>query len=331
VTFTAEIDDWLVQHEDCAADDVAARRSVVVVFLEELARRLARDGCGLQLSDESLPTYVQRLWTAIQCHVPESPPSGLCLEDIVQRIEAGRLAHRQTDANVLEDVVLAQALELGEAEAAEMFEHKYSGYIQAVAAKTGGPAAVDAVENLAADLILPREVRPARLATYRGRTSLKSWLRTVVVNQAMAFKRDSHEVTGGALPEEPSEMDQIEVAQDRQCEELLRPAFRSAVGAVSAEDRVLLKMLLLDGVPQNQLAESLGIAPGTLTRRKQRAAEGIWAKIREFGNRSARPQAVHDCLERTIACESRELQLRLADMLAGEIVRDESTDCEEAD
>lgn len=130
---------------------------------------------------------------------------------------------------------------------------------------------------------------------------------------------------------EASAVDQIEVAQDRQCEDLLRPAFRSAVAAVPTEDRVLLKMLLLDGVPQNQLAESLGIAPGTLTRRKQRAAEGIWTEIREFGNRSARPQAVHDCLERTIARESRELQLRLADVLASEIIRDGSNSCEEAD
>lgn len=196
MTFAAEINDWLTQHEKCASADVSARRSVVIAFLTDLARRLAEGVCGLSLPDENVDTYVQRLWAAIRCHVPEGQPSGVRLEDIVQRIEDGRLAHRQIDANVLEDVVLAQALELGEAEAAEMFEHKYSGYIQAVAAKTGGPAAVDAVENLAADLILPREGRPARLAIYRGRTSLKSWLRTVMVNQAMAFRRDSHEVTG---------------------------------------------------------------------------------------------------------------------------------------
>ncbi|MBN2291345.1 MAG: hypothetical protein JXM70_02905, partial [Pirellulales bacterium] len=333
MSLLADIDEWLAHYEHCSSRDIDTRRTVVVAFLEGLVRRLANEVCGLQLANDSvsIDKYVQRLWVAIRCHLPQCSDLNIHLEEEVQLIERGRLAQRQVDANVLADVVLVQALEFGETEAAEMFEQTYSTYIRAVAAKIGGPTAVDAVDNLVADLILPRTNRPTRLATYHGKTPLKSWLRTVVVNRVMALKRDSHEITGDTLPEAVSAGDLASIVLDRQCEEMLQPAFRSAVESVTTEDRVLLKMLVLDGVPQKQMANSMGIDPGTITRRKQKAAAGILSQIREFGVRSERPQAIRDCLERIIARESRELQMRLANVLAEEIGKDGPNDCEEAD
>jgi hypothetical protein len=104
-----------------------------------------------------------------------------------------------------------------------------------------------------------------------------------------------------------------------ECEEKLAPAFAGAVGELPLEDRVLLKLSILDGVPQKQLAAAYGIDPGNLTRRKQRAAAALLAKIRQIGVAAAAPTAVRECLELLLAGESRTLQLRLAGLLAGQI------------
>ena len=47
-------------------------------------------------------------------------------------------------------------------------------------------------------------------------------------------------------------------------------------GRLEAEDRPLIKMLLIDDVPQKELAESLGIHSGNLTRCKQRITAAVW-------------------------------------------------------
>jgi hypothetical protein len=104
-----------------------------------------------------------------------------------------------------------------------------------------------------------------------------------------------------------------------ECEEKLAPAFEKAVGEIPLEDRVLLKMLILDGVPQKELATAFGVDSGTLTRRRQRAGANLMSKIRQIGATKEEPTAVRECLELLLAGESRQLQLRLASLLAVEI------------
>jgi len=98
--------------------------------------------------------------------------------EVVRRLEAGQLGYREFTANVLQDVALAQAMEQGENRAAEMFDSDYMPVVRRVAQQAGGSRAVD---NLVAELILPRGDRPPKIALFQGRTPLASWLRSNVV------------------------------------------------------------------------------------------------------------------------------------------------------
>jgi RNA polymerase sigma factor (sigma-70 family) len=178
---------------------------------------------------------------------------------------------------------------------------------------------VDAVENLAADLVLPRQGRPPKIATFRGLTPLKSWLRSVVTNRCVSLLRGRHEVSMNETHEIMGSDTVTSAVAAVECEEKLAPAFQKAVSELSLEDRVLLKMLVLDGVPQKELAVAYGVDSGTLTRRRQRAGATLLTKIRQIGITKKEPTAVRECLELLLAGESRQLQLRLASLLAVEI------------
>jgi RNA polymerase sigma factor (sigma-70 family) len=239
----------------------------------------------------------------------------------VSDLESGHLYYGLVDANVLEDVVVSQGLELKRNEAVREFERCYMPHVRIQAEQFAGARGVDAVDNLAADLIMPRGERPAKIATFRGLTPLKSWLRSVVVNRCVSLHRarqmvsmtDSHDIMASDTV--------TSVVASIECEEKLTPAFSAAVHELPLEDRVLLKLSILDGVPQKQLAAAYGIDPGNLTRRKQRAAANLLVKIRQIGVAANAPTAVRECLELLLAGESKQLQLRLAGLLAVGIVK----------
>jgi RNA polymerase sigma factor (sigma-70 family) len=279
-------------------------------------------GIRIRSDDARLELYAARLWKTIDLQAQRKHMELKSLPDVrgfVSELERGQLYYGQVEANVLNDVVVAQGLELRTNEAAHEFERCYMPHARAQAHQFAGSRGVDAVENLAADLVLPRNARPPKIATYRGLTPLKSWLRSVVINRCTSLHRmrqdvsmnESHEIMGSDTV--TSAVAAVE------CEEKLAPAFETAVAKLALEDRVLLKMLILDGVPQKELATAYGVDSGTLTRRRQRAGANLLAKIRQIGTTQDEPTAVRECLELLLAGDSRQLQLRLASLLAVEI------------
>ena len=98
--------------------------------------------------------------------------------------------------------------------------------------------------------------------------------------------------------------------------QLLQPLLSKAIGKLDPEDRVLIKMLLMDEVPQKQLADSFGIHSGNLTRRKQRIAGGIWQSVQQLAQATARPKRVEECLQLAPAGPDRELKQRLGQVLS---------------
>ncbi len=190
----------------------------------------------------------------------------MAFAQLAARLEAGDLGYERSSANVLLEITLAQALELRNQEAALMFETEYIPFVTSIARRLGGQRAVDVFDNFTAELILPRADSSPRISGYHGRTSLRSWLRAVVANLWVSRQRKREAVTLNVLPE-PEVADPTATLDHRPCVQLLRPLFRQAVGQLEAEDRLLIKMLLIDEVPQKELAESLGIHSGNLTRR----------------------------------------------------------------
>jgi RNA polymerase sigma factor (sigma-70 family) len=216
-----------------------------------------------------------------------------------------------THRTLLEEVVLAQALESREPVAARTFDQEYMPRVKAVAARMSGPQGLDAIENFAAELIMPREGRPPRIAGYQGRTSLLGWLKAVVANCLVSRARRRDFERGNEL-DDFADPRPVTANNTTDCEGFLRPVFRQAVDRLSGEDRLLIKLLLIDEVPQKQIACCLGIHSGNITRRHQRITSAIWAHVRE-ANGQTRYQ---ECLESVLAGDDRDLGQTLGATLA---------------
>ncbi|MEO0531790.1 MAG: hypothetical protein AAF266_14620 [Planctomycetota bacterium] len=288
-----------------------------------MARRVAYETLGLGLSEDAGGGYTARLWGALQTHIAKrklTPTSVAEIEDLIGRLEEGELHYGRVRENVVADVIVAYGLEQHENRAAETFQKDYMPIVRYHANRFAGQRGVDAVENLAADLVLPREGRPPKIATYRGLTPMKAWLRSVVVNRCVGAHRKQRETNLGDTASDTvamaTEDTVIGTAQATDCEQKLAPTFRDAVGKIPTEDRVLLKMLILDGVSQKALAKTHGVDSGTLTRRRQKAAGRLLQEIHTIGRSGEKSGPVNECLELLLAGNVADLQTRLATLLA---------------
>ncbi|MEM6330916.1 MAG: hypothetical protein AAF790_11785, partial [Planctomycetota bacterium] len=268
-------------------------------------------GGELTEGDPAADGYTARMWSAVLLHLQKQEVVTNSVDEVlafIAGLEAGRLHYGTIAENVIEDVMVAQGLQLHDNRAARAFQQNYMPRATQHAQRFGGARGVDAVENLAAELVLPRKDRPPKIATYRGLTPLRSWLRSVVVNQCVSTHRGKKEVNLSETYDAAGGDTVTTSAFAVECEVKLAPAFRSAVEALPLEDRVLLKMLILDGASQKAMAASLGVNSGTLTRRKQKAAAGLLARVKEIGTAPDAHASVRECLELLLAGDVAALQ-----------------------
>jgi len=308
------IPDWLKQAKK-SPDLTTLREELTMRICPHLQESLGRPWFP---SGDADP-YLRRAWSCVEYHERRFAET-VCqsLTMVLDRLESGDLGYDRPQSNVLRDVCFAQALELKENAAAERFECDEMPRLRRIAQRVAGQRGVDVVDNFLAELILPRASRPARIASYQGKTSLQSWLAAVVSNFCMGKARARRE-TAQSDEVEPVAFPGIAIesrADATGCFDLLKPLLHQAVESVDAEDRLLLKMLILDEVPQQNVARALGIHSGNVTRRRQRAAERIWQQVQCQSNESHRGSRVRGCLELVLAGEDRELSMALGDVLA---------------
>lgn len=316
--FLAEATDWIGTQEECANAERQACLERVAERLEKLARQQyeqVNDRVGPD--KQTVDIYAKRVWICLEYHWKRlANEKRITFEDVVKQLQPAETDDETPPDSILRDVVLAQSLELGETGAAERFETEYMPVVRAMARRTGGQRAMDAVENFAADLILTRGDRPARIAKYQGRTFLKSWLRTVVVNFCVSGFRKQREVHPETLPELAIAENTTAPSDHSHCEGLLRPIFMQSVKTLDSEDRLLVTMLVLDDVPQRELARAMGIDSGNVTRRRQKIMAAIWNRVNELAAEQNEERSLTDCLDLILAGESRELRESLAELLA---------------
>jgi len=315
--------DWIALQEGRQGDLAGDVVDQIATELQAVARRFVEEVTGKRLpaGDSGLLPYVQRIWNCVEIHWRRFAEAGpIQLSEVISRLELGQLGHDSNiTCNVLRDVVLAQAMELLEEKAAVMFENDYMPNVRIIAQRTGGAGAVEMFGNLAADLILPREGKPPRIAGYRGKAALVSWLRTAVVRDWISHKRKKAErasETAGELVAQDEKSDGFDVAP---CEQLLRPIFVQAVASLNTDDRVILKLLILDNVPQQELARRLGIHSGNLTRRRQKAAAHVLQQVQQLSSSGPQARQAGECLELLLTDGQLELKQRLAEVLTAQI------------
>ena len=247
------------------------------------------------------------------------------LDEVIALVTSGRLSYGRYEADVVRDVTLAEGYLQKDPAAARRFVAEFGGVITAEARRCGGPRAEQELEGFEAQLLLPREGRPPRLALYAGHTPLREWLRQVVRHEWASIMRQSarHELGwdgngGGDSDSRESAPPPESVVQDHECLELLRPIFTQAAGAIPVEEAVLLRMVMLDGVPQNQVARLRDVNKSTITRQVQRAISTVLGVFRSLAERSGPGPRFENCLHWLLA-ESPEGRLVLADHLADSV------------
>lgn len=311
-----ELAAWIGGQEGRSIDnDQDCWRHVTDRF-EQLVDRYTQHVMGDSIVDDSIRQnlYRRRLWNCLEHHWRlAAKVRPMSFSELTSQLEGD-----SRPLNLFDDVVLAQALELREARAAELFEIEYMPSVRSIARRAGGDAALDLVENLAADLILPRGDRPPRIAGYQGRTRLAAWLKAVVINLWITQARRKKPTSLAVIYDLPAS-ENVASNDDEDCGRLLPPLLASAVGRLSESDRVLLKMLVLDGAPQHALAAAYGVNSGTLTRRRQRAELAIWQGVQELSVARGQQRRANQCLEFALAGESWELRERLAEILAANV------------
>lgn len=310
---------------DPSVKSVSGQKLELNPSADHIADRLV-DCCGTYVAEftgkawsatENQPAYLSRLLACVDHHAQRLSIAEEDFELLLNRLVNGDLGYPRMQSNVLRDLCFAQALELKEAEAAVHFEREWMPFVRRIAMRTSPRRGEELVENFQADLILPRENSPARIAGYSGKTSFKSWLIPVVSNYCLSCLR-GRKPTSLETEFDPPERQTGDVnsLESVPCEQALSPVFHQAVSDVPLADRGLLKFLILDEIPQADLARTLGIHSGNVTRRRQQAAAKIWQGIREVIDAHERSRQLRSCLDLILTGEDREMRQKLGEALA---------------
>lgn len=127
------------------------------------------------------------------------------------------------------------------------------------------------------------------IQTFRGHSSLRTWIYRIVVNQARNRQRwwrrrhraqqvslDQHIQDHGDLPE------QIDSGPDRLVsQKQLAERIRVALDRLPFDQKTAIVLREIDGLSYDEIGFSLGIAVGTVKSRLARAREGLRAQLRD--------------------------------------------------
>jgi len=111
----------------------------------------------------------------------------------------------------------------------------------------------------------------ARSAQWQAGTRLDSWLFRIVKNAWVDEVRSRIRRDRVFAPEEEGEHVGDEFAEAHQ----QRMAIRKAMSLLSEDHRMVIGLVLVDGLPYKEAAQVLGIPMGTLTSRLARAREAL--------------------------------------------------------
>jgi RNA polymerase sigma-70 factor len=181
----------------------------------------------------------------------------------------------------LDDLYLADACCRGEDEAWRECRERYFGYLHDFAKRfVHERSAADVADQVIADLW-----QRGRLAQYDGRSSLKTWLGTVVAHAAINAGKVERRIaaldTGSSEPPALA----IDTVEDEETRRLFATLVRRALDELDAENRVLLLLYYEQGLTLDEIAGTLGGSKATLSRRfkqlRQELREAIEVRAQE--------------------------------------------------
>lgn len=181
------------------------------------------------------------------------------------------------------DLDLVYRHAVGDASAFEEIFEAYQGMIYNLALRYC--ADPTRAEDLAQEALLKIATK---LHTFRGRSSLKTWIYQVAVNSFRSRLRkrrlDTRSLDEESGPREP--VDQTVSPEDRAYGSELNQQLARALARLPEAFREAVVLRDVEGLSYREIAEILGCRPGTV---RSRIARGREALRHTFGGREARP------------------------------------------
>jgi RNA polymerase sigma-70 factor, ECF subfamily len=134
-------------------------------------------------------------------------------------------------------------------------------------------------------LLLPRGERPARITEYSGRGPLGAWVRIAAVRTALDLRRAPKEALGahGTPPDQAAVVTHPEIDEiRRRYRQLLKSAVERALGSLPDDDRVLLRLHVIDGLGVAELGARHRVHGSTISRRITRIRGAVLAEARRL-------------------------------------------------
>jgi RNA polymerase sigma-70 factor (ECF subfamily) len=172
---------------------------------------------------------------------------------LVERVEAGE----PPDVAHAADLFLACACAHGVAGAATAFEKRYRETIERAVARADRTAVDEGTQVVLIALLVPTPDAPPRIAGYRGRSALRTWVAAVAANTTRKLRRRiddrSHDSIGSlpdaVLADEP----ELALARARHGPDLAA-AIRETLASLEPREVVLLRLHHAKGWSLDQLA-----------------------------------------------------------------------------
>jgi RNA polymerase sigma-70 factor, ECF subfamily len=179
----------------------------------------------------------------------------------------------------LDDLYLATACLGGEEPAWRELSSTHFEFMRGFARRfLSGQAARDVADEVIAELWSRQ-----KLHQYGGRSTLRTWLGTVVAHAALN-SRHAVQRTVSLQPDISVSSERREPADD-QAAMLLRELLTQAVASLETEERLLLQLYYEQGMRLEELSVMLRVSGAAISRRLKRAREDVRARI-EAGARS---------------------------------------------
>jgi RNA polymerase sigma-70 factor (ECF subfamily) len=199
-----------------------------------------------------------------------------------------RLNALGTDTGLeIADVAFALACARGDTAALTHFDKTYLPALRPALARVGlDDAGIDeALQRVRQELLAPREGGAPRVANYGGRGPFAAWLRSVAVRLGLKLREDGArnvELDSGVQLQAGSIADDAELAYMKKTYgQVFERAFRAALGALPAQDRLLLKQRFKHHLGVEDLGRVHGVHAGTISRRVAAARDALAKDTRE--------------------------------------------------
>jgi RNA polymerase sigma-70 factor (ECF subfamily) len=175
------------------------------------------------------------------------------------------------------DRELVEACQRGERDAFRVLFEKHKDRVYSVALRYSGDAA--AAMDIAQETFLKLF---SSIRSFRGESGFESWLFRLVVNQCLDQRRRTRRV----MPMVDGLLDLLRAPGLSAMDEMLRAELgervRSAVGALPAEQRMVIVLRYTEGLSYDEIAEAVGCSAGTVASRLNRAHRTLERRLSRF-------------------------------------------------